>query len=132
MPPSLSKDGNVLSGDKTDLLDSLYDRCNTQDIKPTVDGIVVEGPVLANLYQPAGQRTFKEYFEERLEPFLHERLVHVNRLNRVWDICIENRLKMVTCQKCGDSSRKKVTGTAIMPRIWDTFLQNSQNKASLI
>ena len=55
MPHSLSKDGKVLSGDKTDLLNSLYDRCNTQDIKPTVDGIVVEGPVLTNLYHLQGR-----------------------------------------------------------------------------
>ena len=132
VPPSLSKDGKVWSGDKADLLDSLYDKCNTQDIKPTNDGIVVEGPVLTNLYQPVGQRTFKEYFEERLELFLHEKLVHVNRLDVVWYIYVENSLNMTTCQKCDDGSKKKVTGTTIMTRIWDTFLQNSQNKASLI
>ena len=72
VPPSLSKDGKVRSGYKVDLLDSLYDGCNTQDTKPTVDGIVVEGPVLVNRYRHTGLRTFKEYFEERLEPFLQE------------------------------------------------------------
>ena len=46
VPPFLSKDGKVRSGDKADLLNSLYDGCNTQDTKPTVGGIVVEGPVL--------------------------------------------------------------------------------------
>ena len=132
VPPSLSKDGKVWSGDKVDLLDSLYNRCNTQDAKPTVDGIVVEGPVLVTMYGPAGQRTFKEYFEERLEPFLHEKLVHVNRLDVVWDIYLVNNLKVTTHQKGGDVSRKKVTGSTIMPRRWDTFLRNSQNKASLI
>ena len=64
-PPSLSKDGKDQSGDKADLLDSLYEGCNTQDTKPTVDGIVVEGSVLVNMYWPTGQRTFMEYFEER-------------------------------------------------------------------
>ena len=49
-PPSLSKDGKVQSGDKADLLDSLYEGLNTQDTKPTVDGIVVEGSVLVNIY----------------------------------------------------------------------------------
>ena len=48
--PSLSKDGKVQSGDKADLLDSLYEGCNTQDTKPTVDGIVVEDSVLVNMY----------------------------------------------------------------------------------
>ena len=57
-------------------------------------GIVVEGPVLVNMYRPTGQRTFKEYFEERLEPFLQEKLVHVYRFNVVWDIYLANRLKM--------------------------------------
>ena len=85
VPPSLSKVGKVQSGDKTDLLDSLYDGCNTQDTKSTVDGIVFEG----NMYRPTGQITFKEYFEERLEPSLQEKLVHVNRLDVVWDIYLE-------------------------------------------
>ena len=131
VPPSLSKDGKVRSGDKADLLDSLYDRCNTQDTKPTVDGIVVEGPVLVNMCRPTGQRSFKEYFEERLEPFLQEKLVRVNRLDVVWNICLENSLKMTTRQKRGDGSRKEVRGTAIMSKRWDRFLRNSQNKASL-
>ena len=46
--------------------------------------IAVEGPVLVNMYRPTGQRTFKKYFEERLEPFLQEKLVHVYRFNVVW------------------------------------------------
>ena len=68
------------------------------------------------MYQPTGLRTFKEHFEERLGPFLQEKLVYVNRLDVVWDIYLENGLKMATRQKCGDGSRKKVTGTTIMPR----------------
>ena len=72
-----------------------------------------------------------EYFEERLEPSLHKKLVHVNHLDVVWDIYLENSLKMTTHQKHDDGLRKKVTGSANMPRRWDTFLRNSQNKASL-
>ena len=41
------------------------------------------------MYRPTGQITFKEYFEERLEPFLQEKLVHVNLLDVVWDIYLE-------------------------------------------
>ena len=39
---------------------------------------------------------------------------------------------MTTCQKRGDRSRKKMTGTAFMKGRWDTFLRNSQSKDSLI
>ena len=49
----------------------------------------------------------------------------------IWDIYLENSLKMTTRQKCSDGSRKKVTGTAIMSRIWDRFSRNSQKKYSL-
>ena len=38
---------------------------------------------------------------------------------------------MTTCQKHGDRSRKKMTGTFMKGR-WDTFLRNSQSKDSLI
>ena len=33
----------VQSGGEADLPDSMYDGCKTQDTKPTVDGILVEG-----------------------------------------------------------------------------------------
>ena len=36
VPTSLSKDGKVPSGGKADLLDSLYEGCNTQNTKVTV------------------------------------------------------------------------------------------------
>ena len=68
------------------------------------------------MYGHTEQRKFKEYFEERLQPFLQEKLVCVNRLDVVWDIYLENSLKLTTRQKNGDGSRKKVTATAIMPR----------------
>ena len=71
----------------------MCDRCNTQDTKPIVDGTVAEGPVLVNMYRSSGHRTFKESFEERLEPFLLEKLPNVNRLNVVWNIYFENSLK---------------------------------------
>ena len=78
VPPSLSKDGKVQSGDEADSLNSLYDGWNTQDTKSTTDGIVVECTVLVYKYRPTGQRTFKKYFEERLETLLQEKLVHMN------------------------------------------------------
>ena len=42
IPPSLSKDGKVRSGDKADLVYSQKDGCNTHDAKPTGDSIVGE------------------------------------------------------------------------------------------
>ena len=56
----------------------------------------------------------------------------MNRFDVVWDIYLENSLKMTTRQKRGNGSRKNVTGTTIMPRRWDTFLENIQIKASLL
>ena len=46
-------------------------------------------------------------------------------------VYLKNSRKMTTRQKGGDGSRKKMTGTSIMPRRWDAFLPNSQNRASL-
>ena len=67
-----------------------------------------------------------------MELFLQEKLAHVNHFDVVWKIYLENNLKMTTRQKHGQGSRKKVKGITVLPRRWDTFLQNSQNKASLI
>ena len=56
VPPSLSKDVKARPRDKADLVDSLYDVCNTLDKQPTVDDIVVEDLALINMYQPTGGR----------------------------------------------------------------------------
>ena len=106
IPPSLSKYGKVRSGNKADLLNSLYDGCNTQDTKSTTDGIVVEGTVLVYKYRSTAQKTFKEYSEERLETLLQEKLIHVNRVDVVWNAYLENSLKMTTRQKRGNGSGK--------------------------
>ena len=105
VPPSLSKDVKARSRDKADLVDSLYDVCNTLDKQPTVDDIVVEDLALINMYQPTGQRTFKEQFEEKMKPFLQEKVTHANLLDVVWNIYLENSLKTTTRQKRGDGSR---------------------------
>ena len=131
VPPSLSKEGQIRSGKKADLLDCLEHSCDVISIKPAIQGIVIEGAVLVNIIRPNGQRSFSEYFKQRLLPYLSNLLQSVQRLDVVWDVYQTNSLKMSTRLKRGDGSRRKVGDATPLPEKWDKFLRVDENKTDL-
>ena len=131
VPPSLSKEGQIHSGKKADLLDCLERSCDVISIKPAIQGIVIEGAVLVNIIRPNGQRSFSEYFKQRLLPYLSNLLQSVQRFDVVWDVYQTNSLKMSTRLKRGDGSRRKVGDATPLPEKWNKFLRVDENKTDL-
>ena len=88
--------GKLRSENKSDLLNNLYELCETQDSRAAINGIIIEGSVLVKAYRTTRQIIFTAYFEESL--------------------------KMTAHQTRGDGSRMKVTtDSAIFSRKWDIF-----------
>ena len=108
VPPSLSKDGELRSGKKSDLIDCLVESVTISNVRPLVEGSVIEGAVLVNQIRPTGQKYFSEYFRNRLLPHLQNELKDVTRLDVVWDIYISDSLKATTRSKRGSGGRKVV------------------------
>ena len=75
-PPSLSLSGSTCRGQKSDILTHLKGLVmtvvDTEPVHrmPRVDGVVIDGCVIVNQIKPNKKRTFMEYAEEKILPFL--------------------------------------------------------------
>ena len=65
-------------------------------------------------------------------PFLRKELENALRIDVVWDRYLDNSLKSLTREKRGGaSSRMKVKNDSKMPKGWQNFLHNNDNKEEL-
>ena len=62
-PPSISKDGTLYHGKKSDLVQELIDTCQNSVIAeyPNVDGIILNGPAIVHMAKPNNDCTIEEY-----------------------------------------------------------------------
>ena len=135
-PPSLSKFGEIRSGDKSELIPCLKKLCEESDPllgMPVVDGVVMEGSVMANQLKPNNNQSFTSYAAETVYPYLkrYERNSHANRIDVVYDTYPETSLKGMTREKRGTGVRRKVTSSSLAPSNWKGFLRVDENKVEL-
>jgi hypothetical protein len=58
-------------------------------------------------------------------------LLQVSRLDIVFDVYIESSLKQATRLKRGSAGRVRVFSNSPIPKNWENFLFNSENKTEL-
>ena len=88
---------------------------------------VLDGAVIVHCLPTAGVRTFNNYAEEVLVPYLRMQLRSCTRLGVVWDTYLPESLKDCTRAKRGKGLRRKVFGPA---KLMD-FLYDTKNKEEL-
>ena len=66
-PPSLTKDGEMRSGDKADLLPSLRDLKGSNVLDLNGDAACLEGSVVVNMTPPTKNQTFKDYCKDSFQ-----------------------------------------------------------------
>lgn len=129
-PPSLSQNGNLRSGSKSDLLDCLViPRDNDQ--RPDIQVLIMDGASIVHMMKPSNGFTFNDYAKRIFIPHIESKLEKVERLDVVWDTYKENSLKASTRQERGKGIRRKVDGTNKTPTNWAQFLRVDQNKVEL-
>ena len=62
--PSLSKEGEIRSGNKADLLPCLKDDREFPTTEPISQSAALEGSVLVNMLKPKNSKTFTDYAED--------------------------------------------------------------------
>ena len=80
-PPSISSQGRIRLGKKSDLLCSL-EKLSTSisgDIFPDVSAHIIDGAAVVNMRKPKVAKTFGEYVDMDLMPYFMSRLKHVSR-----------------------------------------------------
>ena len=97
-PPSLSHQGSLRLGTKSDLIACL---CKTVDTQigaetPNIDALIVDGAVIVQMLQPGCSRTFNEYFDMIFVPYIKNLFKKIHRIDVVFDVYLQNSLKAST------------------------------------
>ena len=94
-PPSISSQGRIRLGTKSDLIHCLegLGTSVSGDIFPDVTAHIIDGAAVVNMRKPKAAKTFGEYANMDLIPYFLSRLEHVNRLDIVWDQYFSSNLK---------------------------------------
>jgi hypothetical protein len=131
-PPSLSENGKLYQGVKSDIIQCLEPlSSHPADTAPVVDATMLDGPAVVHMLPPDEGNTFEEYANTQFQPHIQSQ--HCARVDIIWDEYLENSLKATTRSKRGKGLRRKVTPTSIVPskKSWPQFLRIDDNKREL-
>ena len=99
-PPSLSQNGTLRPGNKSDLLKGFKKVHPSSSEVPATDA-VLDGAAIVNMVQPRGCKTFQDYADNCFILYLQTEVRNAKGLDIVWDIYLPNSLKSDTREKRG-------------------------------
>ena len=127
-PPSLSKNGDFNTGSESDLIPCLENLIPSENVKSQPSCIILDGPVIVQMLKPGSVKTFNSYAEDVFLPYISNLSKEYKRVDIVWDRYTKNSLKHKIRENRGVGKRKRVSGSAILPTNWQSFLRCDQNK----
>ncbi|KAL8620123.1 hypothetical protein ACOMHN_052065 [Nucella lapillus] len=130
-PPALSDSGSLCTGTKSDLLTCLEEVSDAKTETPVTTCIVLDGAAIIQMLKPAASKTFEEYAQQIIIPYMSTKLQTVSRLDLVWDTYLADSLKGSTRAKRGQGVRRRVVAAAAIPGNWQNFLRVDSNKTEL-
>ena len=140
-PPALSCEGSLNSCTKSDLLAYILEASISSAISvdeelvapDAYDFIVNDGGVLIHSLPGTNVegKTFDSYCDKVFYPRVRHDLQRSARVDIVWDQYRALTIKGGTREKRGTGTRQRVSGSAKVPRNWQEFLTNIDNKKEL-
>jgi len=130
-PPSLSQDGKLCHGKKSDLLDCLTSSVECITDAPESDAIILDGAVLVNMLKPIAWMTFNDYAAKVFLPYIEKQLERTDRVDIVWDQYFEDSLKSETRKRHRQGIRCRVEACSNLRGNWQQFLRLDANKQEL-
>ena len=130
-PPSLSDQGKLRSGTKSDVLQCLTIPKLTPPDDVTVN--MLDGPAVVHMVRPAFGTNYQQYVVRHFMPFITNSLTNSkSRLDIIWDIYPDHNLKAQAQAKRGNPGVTTIVeGSTPVSRDWNKFLANSRNKVQL-
>ena len=130
-PPSMSDQGKLRSGTKSDVL-----QCLTIPKLTPPDGVtvkVLDGPAVVRMVRPTYGTNYQQNVVRHFMPFITNSLTNsTSRLDIIWDIYPDHNLKAQAQAKRGNPGVTTIVeGSTPVPRDWNKFLANSRNKVQL-
>ena len=105
-PPSLSVNGKLRFGTKSDLLTCLEKLVEPSLDSPHVDMLVLDGAAITQMLHPTDCKTFHEYASNVFLPYLRSQLRNVDQLDLVWNRYLVDSLNARTREKRGTGVRR--------------------------
>ncbi|XP_065670919.1 uncharacterized protein LOC136089121 [Hydra vulgaris] len=135
-PPSFSEFGRKRKAtSKSDVLICLeqYGSEKQQDfnLDYKVSALIVDGAALVHMLHPRSSKTFSDYCENVIGPFVDRLLRSAQRLDIVFDRYVPKSLKSETREDRGSGQRINVTMGTLIPKKFDKFLSVDFNKTQL-
>ncbi|KAL8593397.1 hypothetical protein ACOMHN_067072 [Nucella lapillus] len=134
-PPSLSNQGSLRSGKKSDILEHLNVPTDRSAEAKAATVLVLDMAAVVHMVRPTSAQTFNDYASQNLVSFLKSQVTpNVTRVDAVWDTYPEDNLKTQTHNRRGLGPRTRIGDgqTRIPKHDWSTgFLKNVDNKREL-
>ena len=130
-PAALSDNGKLHSCQKSDLVNLLQSQVVIPDTEPEADTIIIDGSALVNSMHPRTSKTFDDYARVHVLPTMQAFSAKYKRTDIVFDIYLPSSLKCETRSKRGKGVRRRVAGGNKMPKNWQSFLRDDNNKTEL-
>ena len=131
-PPSLSQGGKLRLGSKADAKPFLEVDTAAPEACRLVDATFLDGAAVVQMLNPGTAKTFLDYAEQVLLPYVSAQLENTTRVDIVWDVYQTDSLKGTTRQKRGKGVRRRVVPSAATPKNWKDFLRVDDNKTELL
>ena len=129
-PPSLSDNGKLrLPTNKAALLNLLEVR--TSDPPSCYDVKLIDGAAAVHFLSSLNISTFADYSKLVFNKYVEKELHTCERIDIIWDVYKHDSLKATTRDNRGKGIRIKVNGQVKLPRNFQDFLRDSQNKQEL-
>ena len=132
IPPSISKDGHLCHGSKSDLVQVLIDtseKSTTNDL-PEVDAIVIDGPAIAHTITLKKNGSIIDEYCELYIRHIKDCFDTCSRVDVVFDVYIPFSLKEAVRASRGVAPSMIVKGSTKVKN-WTRFLKNDENEQSL-
>jgi len=122
-PPSLSNQGSLRSGNKSDILACVEAPNCCSDAAKAATLAVLDVAAVIHMVQPTSAHTFRDNVSQHLVPFVESQITPtVTRVDAIWDTYPEDNLKTLTHQHRGLGPRTKIGDghTRIPKQDWNT------------
>ena len=107
-PSLLSKNADLGSSKKSDLLTRLEEVVPATCETSAVDWVIIDGAAVGNFLKPIGLAAFPDYANDVFKPYVEKQLKDSTRNDIVWDEYIPNSLKANTAANRGTGTRRRV------------------------
>ena len=108
-PPSLSNQGSLRSGNKSDILEWLKAPTGRSAEAKAATVVVLDMAAVVHMVRPTSAHTFRDYVSQHLVPFVESQVTPtVTRVDAVWVTYPEDNLKTLTHQHRGLGPRTRI------------------------